>query len=504
MSVLPAGRKLRQASSLKQPVAVVGAGIGGIATAVRLAAQGHAVTVFEGRDSFGGKMHQFDLPGGYRFDAGPSLFTLPGLVDELFRAAQRDPQNYFRYERLDPITQYFFADGTRLTAWADEQRFAAEVEQQLGVPAADVRRFLHTSRRAYEATAPTFLHKSLHRPQSYLSRDTLRAVAEMPRLGLLSTMHARHARAFPRDARAQQLFDRFATYNGSDPYQAPATLSLIPHLEHGLGAYYPEGGIYSIARSLVRLAEELGVTFRYQEPVEEILTAGGRVTGVRTPHDVYDFGVVVSNMDVVPTYRRLLPHEPAPERTLAQPRSSSALIFYWGIGREFPELGLHNIFFSQDYRREFEAIFRDKALADDVTVYVNITSKKTPDDAPAGHENWFVMVNVPHDEGQDWEALQHHARAAVLRRLNQALGVDVAPLIRAERTWTPPGIAADTSSYGGALYGSSSNTMLAAFLRHPNFSRRLEGLYFCGGSVHPGGGIPLCLLSAQIVADLIN
>jgi phytoene desaturase len=504
MPSLPAGRKLRQASSLKQPVAVVGAGIGGIAAAVRLAAQGHAVTVFEGRDSFGGKMHEFELPGGYRFDAGPSLFTLPGLVDDLFRAAQREPRDYFRYQRLDPITQYFFADGTRLTAWADEARFAAEVEQKLGVPAAAVTRFLQGTKRAYEATAPTFLHKSLHRPQSYLHRDTLRALAEMPRLGLLSTMHARHARAFPQDARVVQLFDRFATYNGSDPYQAPATLSLIPHLEHGLGAYYPEGGIISIARSLVQLAEELGVQFRYQEPVEQILTAGGRVTGLRTARDVYDFGVVVSNMDVVPTYRRLLPQEPAPERTLAQPRSSSALIFYWGVAREFPELGLHNIFFSQDYRREFQAIFQDKVVADDVTVYVNITSKLTPADAPAGHENWFVMVNVPHDEGQDWEQLRQQTRAAVLRRLNQALGLDVAPLIRAERAWTPPGIAADTSSFGGALYGSSSNTMLAAFLRHPNFSRQLDGLYFCGGSVHPGGGIPLCLLSAQIVADLIN
>ncbi|MDQ2772458.1 MAG: phytoene desaturase family protein, partial [Bacteroidota bacterium] len=406
-------------------------------------------------------------------------------------------------ERLDPITNYFFADGTRVSAWAEADDFANEVEAKLGTPAAAVRGFLARSGRAYDATAGTFLHRSLHKASTYFRRDTLRALAALPSLGLLGTMHQRHQKAFA-DPRLVQLFDRYATYNGSDPYQAPATLSMIPHLEHGIGAFYPEGGIYAIAESLHRLALEFGVKFRYDEVVEEILVAEGLVTGLRTARDVYDFGRVVSNMDVVPTYRRLLPREPAPERTLSQPRSSSALIFYWGVAREFPELELHNIFFSEDYQAEFNAIFQEQTVADDVTVYVNITSKKTPADAPPGHENWFVMVNVPHDQGQDWAILSQRTRAAVLARLHRALGVNVAPLIQAERVWTPPGIAADTSSFGGALYGSSSNNALAAFLRHPNFSGRLDGLYFCGGSVHPGGGIPLCLLSAQIVANLID
>ncbi|WP_310398017.1 1-hydroxycarotenoid 3,4-desaturase CrtD [Hymenobacter sp.] len=488
---------------MKEPIAIIGAGIAGLATAVRLAVAGHAVTVFEASGTFGGKMHQFRLPGGYRFDAGPSLFTLPELVDDLFRLAGRAPTDYFRYQRLDPITNYFFADGTRLTAWADADHFAAEVADKLDAPAAAVAQFLARSGKSYDATAGTFLHKSLHKAGTYFSAETLKAVAALPGLGLTGTMHQRHEQAFA-DPRLVQLFDRYATYNGSDPYQAPATLSMIPHLEHGIGAFYPEGGIYAIASSLARLAAEFGVQFRYHEPVEEIIVAEGRVTGLRTAQDVYDFGRVVSNMDVVPTYRRLLPTQPAPERTLGQPRSSSALLFYWGIAREFPELDLHNIFFSADYQGEFQAIFRDKTVADDVTVYVNVTSKKTPADAPPGHENWFVMVNVPHDQGQDWEALTQKTRAVVLRKLGQALGTDIGPLIAAEKVWTPPGIAADTSSFGGALYGSSSNNALAAFLRHPNFSGRLEGLYFCGGSVHPGGGIPLCLLSAKIVSSLID
>ncbi|WP_192822603.1 1-hydroxycarotenoid 3,4-desaturase CrtD [Rufibacter sp. LB8] len=482
--------------------AVIGSGIGGIAAAIRLAVKGYRVTVFEANTSFGGKMTQFTLPGGYRFDAGPSLFTLPHLVDELFTLAGRNPKDYFNYQRLPVVTEYFWPDGTHLTAHADPQKFAQEAEKKLGVPQKDLLKHLQKVARLYHATADTFLHKSLHRLDTYLSPDVLKTLPALPELGLATTMHAANARAF-KDPRLVQLLDRYATYNGSDPYQAPGTLNLIPHLEFNIGAFYPEGGIFAIAHSLVQLAEELGVQFYYREPVLEILTNGNKATGVRTALDKYLVDVVVSNMDVVPTYRKLLPNQPAPEKTLAQPRSSSALIYYWGISQEFPKLDLHNIFFSQDYQKEFEHIFQKKTVSEDPTVYVNITSKYSPKDAPAGHENWFVMVNVPHNEGQDWDQLIQQTRKSVLKKLSAALGVDLEPLIAAERIWDPRGIEQDTSSFGGALYGSSSNNRMAAFLRHPNFTSKLKGLYFVGGSVHPGGGIPLCLLSAKIAGDLV-
>ncbi len=481
---------------------VIGAGIGGIAAAIRLAVKGYGVTVLEANASFGGKMTQFSK-NGYRFDKGPSLFTLPHLVDELFTLAGRRPQDYFRYQQLEVITHYFFADGTRLTAYREPEKFALEVEQKLGVPPEKVKQYLAKSARMYEATAATFLHKSLHRAQTYMSADVLKTLPALPYLGLTTTMHAANTKQF-KDARLVQLLDRFATYNGSDPYQAPATLNLIPHLEHNIGAFYPEGGIFAIAQSLVKLAEELGVTFRYNERATEIVTAGKIVTGVRTSQqELLPAGVVVSNMDVVPTYRKLLPQVPAPEKTLAQPRSSSALIFYWGINREFPELHLHNIFFSKDYRQEFEYIFKQKTISPDPTVYVNITSKYTPSDAPADSENWFVMVNVPHNSGQNWAELVDVTRETIIQKLNKTLDTDLKAYIACEEVWDPVGIEADTSSFAGALYGSSSNNRLAAFLRHPNFTNKVKGLYFCGGSVHPGGGIPLSLLSAKIVGDLV-
>ncbi|WP_299706461.1 1-hydroxycarotenoid 3,4-desaturase CrtD [uncultured Pontibacter sp.] len=481
--------------------AIIGSGIGGIATAIRLAVKGYDVTMFEANASFGGKMHQFDLQG-YRFDAGPSLFTLPHLVDELFTLAGRTPSDYFTYTRLDPITHYFWPDGSKLKAYADPEDFAAEAEQQLGVPAQDVRDVLAKSARLYEGTADTFLHKSLHKAGTYLSIDVLKALGCLSDLGLTTTMHGANVKLFD-DPRFVQLLDRFATYNGSDPYQAPGTLNLIPHLEHNIGAFYPKGGIYSIAASLVRLAEELGVTFRYNERVERIITQNGKATGIATSAGRYNAEVVVSNMDVVPTYRRLLPDQPAPEQTLQQPRSSSALIYYWGITHEFPELHLHNIFFSEDYKKEFEHIFQHKSISPDPTVYVNITSKLEKEDAPQGCENWFVMVNVPHHQGQDWEQLINSTREAVTAKLSRMLQTDLTKVIACEQVLDPLLIEQQTSSYAGALYGSSSNNRMAAFLRHPNFSSKIKGLYFCGGSVHPGGGIPLCLLSASIVGNLV-
>lgn len=207
-------------------------------------------------------------------------------------------------------------------------------------------------------------------------------------------------------------------------------------------------------------------------------------------------------MDVVPTYRKLLADQPAPERTLAQERSSSALIFYWGIRQQFCELDLHNILFSQDYAHEFRQIFDQHQVPEDPTVYINITSKLEPMDAPQGCENWFVMINVPGDTGQDWDMLIPKARKTILARISSALNTDIEPLIEVEDLLEPRTIASRTGSHQGSLYGASSNATMAAFLRHPNFSRKLDNLYFCGGSVHPGGGIPLCLLSAKIVDQL--
>ncbi len=486
--------------------AVIGAGIAGLAAAVRLAVAGHEVEVFESAGGPGGKLHQFTLDGGYRFDFGPSLFTMPQYVDELFALAGEDPRDHFNYVRLPEVCRYWWPDGTRFTAPADTAELAREAARTFEVSEESVRDFMTTAARKYELTGRTFLEKSLHKVGTWLDPQVAYAMLKIPGLDLFRSMHAVHAAAFD-DPRLVQLFDRFATYNGSNPYKAPGLLSMIPHFEHHFGAYLPTGGMYDIAESIYELGRRLGVTYHFNTRVDQILKAGTQVQGIQVNGEELDFDTVVCNMDVWLAYDRLLAGSKRPERTLKQQKSTSAVIFYWGIDRAFPELGLHNIFFSRDYAKEF-ATLEAGDLGDDVTVYVNVSSKLVPGDAPAGHENWFVMVNAPAHAGQDWETLTATLRAKVLALLQQALAPAAPPdslpqHITAERIVRPPDIESLTGSHQGALYGSSSNNPLAAFLRHPNFSREIGGLYFLGGSVHPGGGLPLCLLSARIVSDLV-
>jgi diapolycopene oxygenase len=481
---------------------IIGAGVAGLAAAARLASSGHEVIVLEKNAFVGGKISESGSRG-YRFDLGPSLFTLPNELDDVFEAAGKDPRSYYEYVRLATCGKYYFNDGTTVVAHANIDEFAREVETHLQTPQTRVRAYLEHAARLYSGTAPLFIGQSLHRSSTYLSAQALRTLCDLPLGSLVRTLHEVNARWFD-DPRLVQLFDRFATYNGSDPHRASGILSQIPHLEHGIGAYFPVGGMIAIPRALERLCRDLGVHFMCNTPVKRIRHAENKVLGVDTARGFYGAELVVCASDIVGAYKDLLPDTNAPSNLLTQERSSSAVIFYWGIRARFPELDVHNVFFSSDYRREFADIFERQTVPDDPTVYVHVSSKLEANDAPLGCENWFVMINTAPDFGQPWDQLVPQLRTRVLKRLKQALGRTIEPLIDTEMHLDPRGIEERTSSFRGALYGSSSNSAKAAFLRHPNFSRKIRGLFFCGGSVHPGGGIPLCLSSAEIVSREVS
>ncbi len=483
-------------------VIIIGSGISGLATAVRLAVAGHEVTVYEANNFTGGKLSSFEL-GRYRFDAGPSLFTMPQFVTSLFELAGENPKDYFKYNRKEIGCKYFWKDGKILNAFGDQNRYLEEVEVKLGVSADILKSYLDRAKLKYDLTAPLFLEQSLHKWRGLLRKETWACIKQLFSFEISQSLHQVNQKQLT-EPHLVQLYDRFATYNGSDPFQTPGIMTLVQHLEQHYGTYIPEKGMISISQSITNLAIRCGVKIHLNQTVDEILVSNKQAIGIRLKDIEIHSDVVISNMDVVPTYRQLMPNCDAPERTLNEARSSSAIIFYWGIKTTFPELELHNIFFSEDSQAEFKAIFKDNTIPVDPTIYVNITSRDVAGDAPDGCENWFVMINTPCDSGQDWESMVDQLKQSVLSHLNETLGVDLINFIEEEYVMTPPIIAQRTGSFKGALYGASSNGKMSAFLRHANFSQNIKNLYFCGGSVHPGGGIPLCLLSAKIVTDLIE
>jgi phytoene desaturase len=482
-------------------VAIIGAGTGGMASAIRLAKLGYEVSVFEANHFVGGKVNEKWI-GSYRFDMGPSVFTEPALIEELLSLCEKD-SSIFTYRQLEESCRYFFNDGQKVSIPAGLNQTAQTFETAFGENRQRTERFLKRLSINYKAVYPVFISASLHRRKQWMNKGILKAISRIPFYGMASSMSVVNRRIF-RNPKSAQLLNRMATYNGSSPYRTPGLLNIISHLEFNEGPAMPIGGMVQISKTLHQLCIGLGVTFHLSERVEEILHSQNNVTGIRTNLKTVDCDVVVSNMDVHFTYERLLKGLHEPKKILRQEKSSSAIVFYWGVKGSFQELGVHNIFFAADYRAEFEAIFTTKTRFEDPTIYIHITSKVEKGDAPEGSENWFVMVNAPINVGQDWDIFVAETRRTVIEKLSKALNRDIESLIEVEEQNEPRKIESVYFGKQGSIYGNSSNSAFSAFYRHPNFSKTLKGLYFAGVTVHPGGGIPLALNSAKIVERCVR
>jgi len=298
-------------------IAVIGAGVAGLATAIRLAVAGHQVQIFEKNAYAGGKLSELCFDG-FRFDAGPSLFTMPQFLDELFILANRDPRKYYQYHRLDKCCQYFFEDGSTITSQANSDQFEKELAN-LRVSTNEWKAFQKRTQSIYDITHHVFLEKSIHQWSTYFNWNTIRSIFRLPWIDAHRTMHQANQKFF-KSKNAQQLFDRYATYNGSNPFKAPATLNVIQFYEHHFGAYFPAGGMISITNALVQLSKELDVKINFNSAVQEIIGDSRGVQGVRYIQENLEnewlCDQVVSNADLVHTYRKFLPKVKAPERLL--------------------------------------------------------------------------------------------------------------------------------------------------------------------------------------------
>ncbi len=487
-------------------VVVIGAGIGGLATAIRLARAGFRVTVLEKNERVGGKMNIVQR-NGYTFDTGPSLLTMPFIVEELFRSVGHRVEDYLQLVQVEPLCRYRWPDGTHLDASTHPDRMRAAIATLRQGDAEAFPRFMQHGKRLYDAAAEAFLYQPLW---SLGLQGVLRNLRLVPRLVHLDPFRTYNTAvsSFFHDRRLQQLFNRFATYNGSSPYRAPATLLIIPYIEFAFGGWYIAGGIYRLTEALLRLAQSLGVVVQTNAPVARIVVEHmtARAVVLASGEEIRA-DVVVSNADVDYTYRSLLGLN-GRQATSYDP-SLSGLVLMLGVRQRFPSLQHHNIFFSSDYRAEFNALVEHRTIPSDPTVYVCNTCFSDPQHAPEGGSNLFVLVNAPPLDGpssarrHNWSAWGREYRRIILDKLS-SMGIRIEDeKIEVEEMITPADFESRYHAWRGTLYGMSSNSRRSAFVRHRNTSSRIGNLYFVGGSVHPGGGIPLVLLSGKHAADLI-
>ncbi len=482
-------------------IGIIGAGVGGLATAIYLRAGGCNVTVFEKNEGVGGKLSRLRADG-FTFDLGPTVLTMPFVLRSLFEHCGRRMEDYLRIDPVEPTCRYHWSDGATFDAFSRGERLSAELRRAFPGDADAAERFLDDIAQLYEATRDVFLFNSFAGAREFLRPANARLLPMLPRLGVGTTVHRSLSRRF-QSARLVQFFSRFATYNGSSPYQAPATLNVIPHVELAYRAWYPRGGMAAVVDALARLAGELGVEIHTGAQVRAVHRAGRSVTELEVNNTAYAFDAVVSNVDALWTYRNLLVPAgvPMPRSVARAERSCSGYLMLLGVRGTHPQLEHHNIFFSDDYPDEFTDIFQRRRLPGAMTIYLSIASRADSSLAPDGCECWYVLMNAPASgiDHRDPEAAAGFERAVLARLASFGL----APEILWRGGLRPADIETRYNSADGAIYGASSNSPFAAFLRPKNRAPYLRNFYFAGGSTHPGGGVPLVILSGSIVARMI-
>ncbi|MGF1670314.1 MAG: phytoene desaturase family protein [Balneolaceae bacterium] len=489
---------------MNKEVITIGAGLGGLAASALLATLGYKVTLFEKNDSPGGKMNQINA-NGYRFDTGPSLLTMPEVLDTLFKTCGKKREDYLQLEPVTPLCRYFYPDGIIFDNYQDTDKTIASFKKFAPGDQDNYRSFLRYAARLYDKTAGAFLLNPL-----YDTSDLkLLKFTDFFEIDAFSTVASRINRQFD-SPYLRQFFKRFTTYNGSSPFQAPATMNVISHVEINMGGFYVKGGLYKIALALEKLALEQGVDIHYGKSVQKINCNRKSVKSVLLEDGKeYQADIIVSNSDASETILNLLDEKSIPRLLKKKQKklepSCSGFVLLLGIEKKYENLVHHNIFFSSDYKREFEMIFKEKQLPDDPTIYVANTSYSEPGHAPAGHSNLFLLVNAPYlAESQDWDSYADNYPDILIRKLEKAGLAGLRDSIRWSGIITPEDFQKKYRSNKGSIYGTSSNSSLSAFNRPKNKVSFINGLYMVGGSTHPGGGIPLVLLSAFHATELIR
>ncbi len=489
--------------STKTRVIVIGGGIGGMAAAAELGSLGYEVILLEKNSKLGGKLNEIEADG-YRFDTGPSLITMPEVLEELFDRTGLPESDRPQLVPLDPLCRYFWQDGTQFDCSGSLPKTLSEIHRFFPDDETGFVKFLGHSADLYSKTAETFLFNPLHQLSDFKSLKW----SDVFQINATKTV-SDVVDKYVQSRYLRQFFKRFTTYNGSSPYQAPATLNVIPYVELAMGGWYVRGGLYRVAESLEKALEVNGVTIKTDFEVTSVRVNNGNITAVESKSgEVLDTDILVANSDATETYLNLLPEKSIPGSARRKIRrlepSCSGFVLLLGTDKQWDMLDHHNIFFSDDYQEEFDDIFSKKQFPADPTIYVANSSATDAQHAPEDGSNLFVLINAPYlHSGLDPAESESYAES-VIRMLEDRGLTGLSDHIRYQKIIDPHLFYEWYGSNKGSIYGTSSNSKTAAFKRPRNKSPYIDNLYLCGGSTHPGGGIPLVLLSARHAVNAVT
>lgn len=481
-------------------VIVIGSGLGGISAAISLAQEGYDVTIHEKNAQIGGKLNVLKAQG-YTFDLGPSILTLPHIFERVFERSGRKMSDYIPIRTLRPHWRNFFEDGKVVDLDPDPAIMAAEA-RKVGEDPANVERFLRYSADLYDLVNDGYFEQGLDNAAEFRE---FYGLGKFLKFDLFRTMHGGVAR-YLKTRHMRDIFDYFIKYVGSSAYRSPAFMNCMPTIQYRYDLWYVDGGLYGIALGLGRLMDELGITVHLNSEVSEVRKQGDRVTGLVANGEFHPADIIVSNMEVIPAYEKLLAEDEAFMKTLEKYEPScSGLVLELGLDCKYPQLAHHNFFYSDHQKEHFHTVFRKRQLPPDPTIYLVAASRTDPTVAPDGCDCLKILPHIPHiDDSHPLTRADYMAlKERVIDKLERMGLTDLRKHIVFEHCWTPLDIREQYYSNKGSIYGVVSDRFKNLAFKAPKQSLKYPNLFFVGGSVNPGGGMPMVVLCGQKAAKKV-
>jgi diapolycopene oxygenase len=490
----------------RKRVVVIGAGLGGMTAAIQLARAGFHVDLLEKNGNVGGKLN-IHQEAGFSFDLGPSIFTLPQIFRPVFEGEGKRLEDYITLQRVDPQWRNFFEDGRVIDLWEDPEAMHKELSALGPEAVVDYERFLEYSRKQYAIVERGYFAHGLDTFWEFVRFYGIRGGRGLDYMGTMAGGIAKRVR----NPYLRDIFEYFIKYVGSSAYDAPGFMNLMPTIQLDFGLWYVSGGLYELARAFEKRLQETGVTLHLNHRVVNIEKEGGRVTGIQAiteagVHVNFPSDFIVSNMEVIPANEQLLKESPRVMKKLAKfEPACSGIVLHLGLDRIYPQLAHHNFFFSGDQKAHFHRVFQEKLLPDDPTIYLVAPTRTDPSQAPSGCDNIKILPHIPYLNDQHPYTREDCVRLKerCLDKLERMGLTDLRKHIVVEDFWTPFDIEKRYLSNRGSIYGVVSDKSRNFAFKAPKRSDRYENLFFVGGSVNPGGGMPMVTLCGQHVAKLV-